>query len=405
MVHLAIPSIKDDNILVAPIEEENSWSDDIKNYLENDQLPDDKMEARKVRFKASRYVIIRGQLYRRSSTGLNLRCITNKTQVQKILQDMHDGECGNHSGSRILANRVSRQGYYWPTLRQDAIRYVQSCDACQRRASMSHKPSEPLHSTLIPWPFMKWGMDIVGKLPPAPGQNVFLLVLTDYFSKWVEAVAFSQVRDKEVVSFIQTNIICRFGIPPEITCDNGTQFISDRTKRFCEERKLVTSTPRYPQSNGLAESSNKTIINSIKKRFKAAKGKWVEELTSVLWANRTTPRTSTGQTPFSLVYGCEVVLAIEVRLTTSRHTSVEHNLVDLSYDLDALEEFREAAYIRMAAQKQVVERNFNKNVQTKVFQEGEYVLRRVFQNTQEPNAGKLSTKWEGPYQISSIVGK
>ncbi|KAI3678508.1 hypothetical protein L6452_37803 [Arctium lappa] len=321
IVHLATPSIKDDgNILVAPIEEENSWSDDIKNYLENDQLPDDRMEARKVRFKASRYVMIRGQLYRRYSTGLNLRCITNKTQVQKILQDMHDGECGNHSGSRSLANRISRQGYYWSTLRQDAI---------------------------------------------------------------------------------------RFGIPSEITCDNGTQFISDRTRRFCEERniKLVTSTPRYPQSNGLAESSNKTIINSIKKILKVAKGKWVEELPSVLWANRTTPRTSTGQTPFSLIYGCEVVLPIEVRLPTSRHTSVEHNLVDLSYDLDALEELREAAHIRMAAQKQVVERHFNKNVQIKVFQEGDYVLRRLFQNTQEVNASKLSTKWEGPYQISSIVGK
>ncbi|KAI3719985.1 hypothetical protein L6452_20892 [Arctium lappa] len=290
IVHLTTPSIKDDgNILVAPIEEENSWSDDIKNYLENDQLPDDRMEARKVRFKASR-------------------------KSQSSQPDIT---------TRLLLADIK-------------ARCDQVCTVV-RRMSKTH----------------------------------------------------------------------RFGIPSEITCDNGTQFISDRTRRFCEERniKLVTSTPRYPQSNGLAESSNKTIINSIKKRLKAAKGKWVEELPSVLWANRTTYRTSTGQTPFSLVYGCEAVLPIEVRLPTSRHTSVEHNLVDLSYDLDALEELREAAHIHMVAQKQVVERHFNKNVQIKVFQEGDYVLRRVFQNTQEVNAGKLSTKWEGPYQISSIVGK
>jgi len=69
---------------------------------------------------------------------------------------------------------------------------------------------------------MRWGMDIVGKLPPAPRQKVFLLVLTDYFSKWVEAAAFSKVRHREVVYFIQTNIICRFGIPSEIVCDNDT---------------------------------------------------------------------------------------------------------------------------------------------------------------------------------------
>ena len=67
---------------------------------------------------------------------------------------MHDGECGNHSGGRSLANRVSRQGYYWPTLREDVIKYVQNCDACQRHSGRTHKPYEPLHTALIPWPSM-----------------------------------------------------------------------------------------------------------------------------------------------------------------------------------------------------------------------------------------------------------
>ncbi|KAJ9551384.1 hypothetical protein OSB04_015429 [Centaurea solstitialis] len=366
-----------------------------------------KLEARKVRLKSSRYTIFDDQLYRRSTTGLILRCVVNRQQIDQILQEMHDGECGNHSGGRSLANRISRQGYYWPTLREDSIRYVQRCDACQRHSGTSHLPSEPLHSVLIPWPFMRWGMDIVGKLPPAPGQKVFLLVLTDYFSKWIEAAAFSQVRDKEVISFIQTNIIYRFGVPSEITCDNGSQFISERTRKFCDERgiKLITSTPRYPQSNGLAESSNKTIINSIRKRLKAAKGRWVEELPSVLWANRTTPRTSTGQTPFSLVYGCEAVLPIESHVPVARHRTIEQNSIDLCHDIDALEELREKAFQKMASQKAMVERYFNKKVKIKVFQVGDHVLRRVFPNTQESNAGKLSIKWEGPYIITRIVGK
>ena len=130
------------------------------------------MEARKTRFKASRYTIIRDHLYRRSSIGMNLICIVNKEQVQTIHQEMHDGERGNHSGGHSLVNRVSRQGYYWPTLREDAIKFVQNCDACQRHSGTSHKPSEPLHTTLIPWTFMRGGMDIVGKLPPAPRQKL-----------------------------------------------------------------------------------------------------------------------------------------------------------------------------------------------------------------------------------------
>ncbi|KAJ9536787.1 hypothetical protein OSB04_un000011 [Centaurea solstitialis] len=405
ILHLTTPTIAA-NDEVQMNEEIYNWSLDIWNYLKYDQLPEDKMEARKTRSRASRYTIFEDQLYRRSTTGLLLRCITSKLRINQILQEMHDGECGNHTGGRSLANRISRQGYYWPTLREDAITYVQRCDACQKHSSMVHRPSEPLHSVLVPWPFMRWGMDIVGKLPPAPGQKVYLLVLTDYFSKWIEAGAFSQVRDKEVISFIQKNIIYRFGVPAEIMCDNGSQFISDKTRTFCEKRgiKLITSTPRYPQSNGLAESSNKVIINSIRKRLKGAKGKWVDELPSVLWANRTTPRASTGQTPYSLVYGCEAVLPIEAQIPTAKSRTYDQNAINLSYDLDALEELREKTLRTMAAQKGIVERHFNKKVKAKILQVGDYVLRHVFQNTQEPNAGKLSIKWEGPYIISKVIG-
>ena len=133
---------------------------------------------------------------------------------------------------------------------------------------------------------MRWGMDIVGKLPPASGQRVFFLAMTDYFSKWIEAEAYREVKDKDVVSFIKRNIICRFGVPSEIVCDNGSQFISDRTRTFCQQWNisLITSTPRYPQSNGQAEASNKVI-----KRLVGVKGKWADELPEILWADRTTP--------------------------------------------------------------------------------------------------------------------
>ena len=130
----------------------------------------------KIKFKASTYTIIRDRLYQWSSTGLNHRCVVNKGQIQTILQEMHDGEFGNPSGGRSLASRISRQGYYWPTLREDTSRYVQNCDACQRHSGTTHKSSKLLHSTLIPWPSMRWGMDIVGKLPPATRQKVFLLL-------------------------------------------------------------------------------------------------------------------------------------------------------------------------------------------------------------------------------------
>lgn len=107
---------------------------------------------------------------------------------------MHDGSCGNHSGVCSLSNRTLRMGYYRASLRHDANECVKKCNAV-----ISHKPAEKLHPTITPWPFTRWGMDIVVKFPAAPGQEVFMLALIDYFSKWIEADSFTQVRDKEVI--------------------------------------------------------------------------------------------------------------------------------------------------------------------------------------------------------------
>ena len=167
---------------------------------------------------------------------------------------------------------------------------------------------------------MKWGMDIVGKLPVAPGGKVFMLAMTDYFSKWIEAEAFVQVREKEVISFIKRNILTRFGVPAEIICDNGSQFIGKRTTEFCESWgiKMITSTPIHPQANGQAESSNKIIVNNLKRRLKQKKGLWAEELPFALWVDRTTVKNATGQTPFSLVFGAQAMIPTEMVIPTAR---------------------------------------------------------------------------------------
>ena len=123
------------------------------------------------------------------------------------------------------------------------------------------------------------------------------------------------------VSFIKRNILTRFGIPAEITCDNGSQFISKRTTDFCATWgiKMITSTPVHPQANGQAESSNKIIVNNLKKRLGEKKGRWAEELPVVLWVDRTTAKTATGQTPYALAFGTEAVIPTKVVIPTARY--------------------------------------------------------------------------------------
>ncbi|XP_074342067.1 uncharacterized protein LOC141679470 [Apium graveolens] len=232
-------------------EDVDNWIKIYKDYLQFGIMSANNNKARVLRMKASRFTIIDGKLFKKSSTGLLQRCLT-RHEADMMLRDAHEGECGNHTNGRNMSLKILRLGYYWTTPRQDALDYAKKCDACQRHALVIHQPYEHLHMSIPSWPFMKWGMNIVGKMPPAPGQKVFMLAMIDYFSKWIEAEIFKQVTSKEMISFIKRNMLYKFGIPYEIVCDNGSQFISDKTEVFCKcwNIDLIKSTPRYPQANG-----------------------------------------------------------------------------------------------------------------------------------------------------------
>ncbi|KAI3802237.1 hypothetical protein L1987_30367 [Smallanthus sonchifolius] len=249
----------------------------------------------------------------------------------------------------------------------------------------------------------------VGKFSKAPEGKFFMLAMTDYFSKWIEAEAFVQVREKVVISFIKRNILTRFGIPAEIVCDNGSQFISKRTTNFCASWgiKMITSTPVHPQANGQVEFSNKIIINYLKKRLGAKKGRWAEELPFTLWADRTTTKNATGQTPFSLVFGTEAMIHIEMVIPTARTNiqTPETNNEALAHDLDTVDELKYLAKVRIAAYQQRIAKSYNKNIRIRRFQVGDLLLRKAFQNTTNPSDRKLEPKWEDPYLIDSETGK
>ena len=119
----------------------------------------------------------------------------------------------------------------------------------------------------------------------------YLLVNTDYFTKWVEAKPLANIRDVDAKRFIWKNIITRYGVPRTLISNNGLQFDSKSFRRYCCDLGITNkySTSAYPQGNGQAEAVNKVIVSGLKKRLDDEKGKWVEELSHVLWTYRTTP--------------------------------------------------------------------------------------------------------------------
>ncbi|XP_075092536.1 uncharacterized protein LOC142172756 [Nicotiana tabacum] len=171
--------------------------------------------------------------------------------------------------------------------------------------------------------------------------------------------------------------------------------------------KQILSTPYHPAANGQAESSNKVTLNILKKKLEDAKGLQPELLPEVLWAYRTTPKINIGETPYSLVYGADTVLPVEVGEPSLRYSNESGPSNDESrlQDLDEVEERRDMAHIRMVAQKQQLERYYNKRAKVRPLKVGDYVLKAKSQTSKNPNEGKLGMNWDEPYKIITAANK
>ena len=197
-----------------------------------------------MRKRAARFTILNDTLYKRGFSMPYLKCV-NEEEAKYILEEIHEGICRDHAGPRSLISKVIRTSYFWPTLQKDAKKFVKKCDKCQRFGNVQCIPSEKLMTIASPWPFAQWGLDIIGPLPQGKRQVKFLIIVIDYFTKWVETEA-------KVQNFMWKNIVCRFGIPQTIISNNGWQFDSQGFRDFCSGLGIKNqfSSPGHSQANG-----------------------------------------------------------------------------------------------------------------------------------------------------------
>ncbi|GKV42967.1 hypothetical protein SLEP1_g50318 [Rubroshorea leprosula] len=382
-----------------------NWIDPILSFLRDGVVPENRQEAMKLRRKASRYTLVDGILYKRSFSLPLLRCL-NPYEAEYALREVHEGVCGSHVGARTLAHKVLRQGYYWPNMYKDATHFVQRCLKCQFFAHLTHQPAEELTTLVAPWPFAQWGLDLLGPFMKGVGGVTHLIVGVDYFTKWVEAWPLSSLTSKKVEDFVFSSIICRYGIPNQIVADNGTQFNCTSFRDFCSSYgiKLQFTSVYHPESNGMVESVNKCILEGIKPRLEQHKAKWADELNNVLWAYRTTSRTTTGETPYHLAFGTEAVIPIEIGVPSFKVTHFDEgrNGQLLRENLDLLDDLREEARLRTLVYKQKIANFYNKRVRPRSFKVGDLVLRKAGLTGFETRFGKLAPNWEGPYTVAEV---
>ena len=161
-------------------------------------------------------------------------------------------------------------------------------------------------------PFQKWVFDFVGPFhPPSIGDFQYILVATNYYTKWVEAKALC---DNIALScFLYENIMTHLGCLVELVSDQGSHFINEVIRNLCQHTLISHRKSRvyYPQANGLAESTNKTLQRILKKIVNQHRMNWQIRMQYALWVADTTNKESLGCSPFRLVYGVEAVIALQ----------------------------------------------------------------------------------------------
>ncbi|RVW70517.1 Retrovirus-related Pol polyprotein from transposon 17.6 [Vitis vinifera] len=295
--------------LIGEIEDQDDlpWYHDIHQFLRFGTYLEvaTTKDRRALRHLATRFVICGDTLYRRSADGMLLLCL-DRASADRVMREVHSGVCGPHMGGHMLA------------IHGDLI----------------HAPPSEFHALTSPWPFSVWGIDIIGKVSPKSSSgHEFILVAIDYFTKWVEAASYA--RGAHFRAEVDT-LLQEYGI------------------------RHHRSSAYRPQTNGAVEAANKNIKRILRKMVETSRD-WSEKLPFALWAYCTSFRTSTGATPYSLVYD-------ERRLRAADHVQ---------------------AYQRKMA------RAFKKRVKPRPLQKGDLVLRILKGLIGDPRE-KFRPSWSGP---------
>ena len=168
------------------IEEEGvPWYYDIRKFLELGVYldNDDKRECHLIRMMVMQYILCRFQLYRRSYDVIHLHCL-KKEEVERVMEEVHQGICGLHMNGRMLAKKILRMENYWNTMETDYVDFVKICHDCQTHTNLNHVPPSELYSMTSPWPLSVWGIDVIGRIASKVSNgHEYIIVAIYYFTK------------------------------------------------------------------------------------------------------------------------------------------------------------------------------------------------------------------------------
>lgn len=322
-----------------------------------------------------------------------------KSLVPKVLEQLHNSVTAGHLGIQKMQAKV-KDRFYWPGWFEEVRRWCRECRECGSRKSVGSQPRAPLQLIPASRPFERVALDILGPLPETTSRNKYVLVIGDYFSKWTEAFPIPNQEAKTVAKVLVEGWVCRLGAPRTVHTDQGRNFESTLFKEMCQLLNIhkTRTTPYHPQSDGMVERFNRTLLSMLSLFVEENQSNWDALLPYVMLAYRSSVHSSTGFTPFKVVFGQEMVLPVDIMLDVgvrerfSTVTEYGSRLRDtLSTVMGAVRSHQAKASGR---QKEA----FDVRAQCQYYTEGELVWLR-YKARRRGVCPKLQRRFRGPYRV------
>lgn len=320
----------------------------------------------------------------------------------EILQASHDEPTSGHLGIARTLARI-QENYYWPRLRADVTHYVRTCRACQRRKVPSTKQAGFLMPIRPPTrPFQRIGMDMLGPFPRSNSGNKWIIVATDYLTRYAETSALPSGTALEVAKFFVHQIVLRHGAPEVLITDRGPAFMAELLQEILvyshTDHRRTTS--YHPQTNGLTERLNRTLSDMISMYVDIEHKTWDEVLPYVTFAYNTAMQETTQMSPFQLVYGRAVTTMLDAMLPHLDDSSLH---TDTYTFLERAEAARQLAKVRIQDQQLRDADRYNRRRHDVHYAPGDRVW-VWFPIRRRGLSEKLLHRYFGPYRVVRSLG-
>jgi Integrase zinc binding domain/Integrase core domain len=218
------------------------------------------------------------------------------------MYELHTAQLGGHLGFKKTYKKC-RERFYWPGMYTDVREWVGSCVACNRRKPSPYGKVGQLHPLEATEPFYMVGMDLMGTLPESHSGNKYIMVVTDYLTRWPEAVAIPNKEAATVARAFHDHVICRHGAPASLLTDQGGEFKNELLTALAQSIgiKKMTATTKKSSTNGLTERFNRTLCTMLSMYTNTRRNDWDAYIPSCLFAYRTSVQESTQVSPFFLL--------------------------------------------------------------------------------------------------------